>query len=704
MNLRTLTILLLLFLLSGLSVFAQTDSDSVSRPFEAEISLIGKSHGDNVVLRWAPSTPGAWSYLNKVGYVIERTTFSSEADFDPSSYQRLSDSPILPLALEEWEAVVNDGGDQALSAIAAQALYGEGFNTEGAKIFDIADEYINRYSFSLLAADLSSITAEALGLRFVDRSVQKDQHYIYRVFPSLPSANYKIDTAYLVIQNVISPPIQAPVISEAYGSELQVRLSWDKIMHESLFSAYIVERSDNEGASFEALHEIPFINPESDNINGQLNVFQYTDSVPRNYDPYSYRLIGLTPFGEKSPPSEVVVEMGRDRTPPPSPLNVNARQIGPGNVEITWEMPNPPPDLDAFYIGRGDDLDKNFQPIHEEEIPKDSTSFIDYNSDRMSGNYYVVAAVDTAGNGSISMVSYASVLDSIPPSAPLGLIGEIDSTGLVTLQWELGSEEDLAGYMVYFTNSADHVYSTVNSAPYADTIYTDTIQIKTLTKKIYYKIKAVDTRWNYSDYSEVLELTRPDIIPPTSPVFTSYKIVDEGVRLEWIPSSSNDVIGYELEIYTNGELKRKVSVEKRDSLSLYTYVDKKLEPGNVYTYVAITIDESGLRSEPSASLSVKSVDYKPKEAIEDLSASINEAERFVQLNWSYADDGKVSRYLLFRAVDGNSFVTYKSLPVGDNSFKDNMIRDGIKYEYTIKAVYKTGKQTPFSNIVSAGLF
>ncbi len=514
---------IILFLFSTVVLFAQIEPDSLSKPFEAEINLIGKSYGDSVVLRWAPTTPGAWSYLNKMGYVLERTTFSGETDFDPASYQKLNNLPVMPLPLEDWESVVNNGGDKALSAIAAQALYGESFNAKGAKLFDIADEYSNRYSFSLLAADLSPVTANALGLRFVDKTAQMDKHYIYRVYPSMAPTNYKIDTAYLVIQNVASSPIQQPVISEAYGSEFQIRLSWDKIVHETLFSAYIIERSDNHGLTFEPLHEIPFINPESDNINGKVNVFQFTDSVPRNYEPYHYRLVGITPFGEKSLPSEVVVEMGRDRTPPPSPLNVNASQIEPGSVQITWEMPNPPSDLDGFFIGRGDDLDKNFQPLHENMIPKDSLSYIDYNSDQMSGNYYVVAAVDTAGNGSISMVSYAAVLDSIPPSAPLGLVGKIDSTGLVTLQWTLGEEIDLAGYMIYFTNAADHVYSTVNQAPLADTIYTDTIQIKTLTKKIYYKIKAVDTRWNYSEYSEPLELSRPDIIPPTSPFFQTTK-------------------------------------------------------------------------------------------------------------------------------------------------------------------------------------
>jgi fibronectin type 3 domain-containing protein len=257
--------------------------------------------------------------------------------------------------------------------------------------------------------------------------------------------------------------------------------------------------------------------------------------------------------------------------------------------------------------------------------------------------------------------------------------------------------------MIYFTNAADHVYSTVNEAPLGDTIYTDTIQIKTLTRKIYYKIKAVDTRWNYSEYSDVLELTRPDIIPPTSAVFTKYKLTEEGIHLEWIPSSSYDVAGYALEIYTNQKLTLKVYVEKRDSLKIYTYTDKKVEPGNVYTYVVTTVDESGLRSEPSSPISVKSVDFKPKKPIDDLSVLINKSDNSAQLNWSYDADEKLKRFILYRAVEGSSFVAYKSLAPTDNSFKHNMIRKGVKYEYTLKAVYNNGKQTPFSNIASVSI-
>ena len=684
-------------------LLAQEELDSLSEPFKANINLIGKSYGDSILLRWAPTTPGAWSYLNKVGYVIERVSFQDENDFDPGNYTILNSTAILPKPLEEWENVVNNGGDKELSAIAAQSLYGKSFSSSGSRIFDVADEFMNRYSFSLLAADLSPVTANALGLRYIDRSVEDKWHYIYRIYASVPSEIYKIDTGYFVLQNLTSSPVPPPLIDEAYGSEYKIQLSWDKIMHESLYSAYYIERSDDKGKTYKSLTKIPFVNPESDNISNKVDVFQYSDSIPINYKPYYYRIIGITPFGEKSPPSIPVIAMGRDRTPPEPPANVDANPIGDGVVKITWEVPNPAPDLDGFYIGRGDDLDKNFQPIHDEIIPKDSTYFIDDHSDQLGGNYYVVAAVDTAGNGSISMVSYAAIVDSIPPSAPIGMEGHIDSTGLVTLKWKMGNEIDLAGYMIYFANSPDHVFSTVNRAPMPDTVYTDTIKIKTLTKKIYYRFKAVDTRWNYSEYSEILELKRPDFIPPTTPVFSYYKATETAINLKWIPSSSEDVIGYDLLINLDGEDKRKVFIERRSDEKLYEYTDTNIEQGKRYQYTLHSVDESGLKSDPSYPVTIITILKRPKSSINNLSLTKNNDNHYVLLNWSYPQNEEVKRYVLYRAVEGTSFVSYKSIPVGENSFKDYRIRKGIKYEYTIKVVYNTGKQTPFSNIVSASL-
>ncbi len=694
-------IYILAFLLSPL-VFPQAELDSTQHPFSADIRLLGKAYGDSVVLRWAPTTPGAWSYLNKVGYILEKASFRDEKEFSLVDYQRLGDSALKPLPLEYWEPVIKNGPDPDLSSVAAQAIYGKSFSPTGTGLFDAADEMMNRYSFSLLSADLSAVTARALGLRFTDTEVEANMHYIYRVYPAVAGQNYRIDTAYLVIENRPPEPVPPPVVGQVYEGERNIRLSWDKELHEHVFTAYYIERSE-DGRTFSRLTKLPYMNPESDRIAGRSTVFQYVDSVPVNYKPYYYRLIGITAFAEKSPPSKTVTAMGRDRTPPPPPANVKARQIGRGTVRITWEVPRKVADLDGFYIGRGDDLKTNFQPIHREKIPGDSTGFTDRTADILSGNYYVVAAVDTAGNGSISMVSYAAVVDSIPPLAPAGLTGAIDSAGVVTLRWKLGGEPDLAGYMVYFANSRDHVFSTVNRAPLADTVYRVTIQIRTLTRHVYYRLKAVDTRWNYSAWSDIIELSRPDVIPPTSPVFSNYRLSPDGMWLEWIPSASEDVNGYDLEIRENGQLIKKVFVGRRTDAARYDYTQRDLSTGSEYRYTVSAVDESGLKSEPSTPVTIRAIDMQPKPEISDLAARVEQDGRSVTLSWSFQEPEKIERWLVYRCVEGTPLVTYKSISPDELAFTDRMLRKGVRYNYSVKAVYPDGRQTPFSNIVSAGI-
>jgi hypothetical protein len=108
-----------------------------------------------------------------------------------------------------------------------------------------------------------------------------------------------------------------------------------------------------------------------------------------------------------------------------------------------------------------------------------------------------------------------------------------------------------------------------------------------------------------------------------------------------------------------------------------------------------------LRSKSSDPVSIKAIDTKPKSAVTDLSASTNATDNSVFLKWSYSQTEPVKRFILYRAVEGATFVTYKSLPGSEHSFSDHTIRKGMTYEYAIKAVYNSGKQTPFGNIVSA---
>lgn len=247
------------------------------QPFKANIQLSAKVYGDSIVLRWAPDAPGAWTTANQFGYAIERTEVPATGTFDPASYQRLNSTPIKPWPLDKWAAIAGKTSENSMAAIAAQALYGKSFTSTGTSFVQMADEYANRWSFALLAADMNPPTATALGLRFVDKTAIKGSVYIYRVLCLADSSVYKIEPGYFVVNTADVIQIPQPLISKATEMENAIQLEWDRAYHEKAFSAYWIERSDDKGKTFKRLTKVPFLNPQNE-LREQSSVILYTDS------------------------------------------------------------------------------------------------------------------------------------------------------------------------------------------------------------------------------------------------------------------------------------------------------------------------------------------------------------------------------------------------------------------------------------------
>lgn len=128
-----------------------------------------------------------------------------------------------------------------------------------------------------------------------------------------------------------------------------------------------------------------------------------------------------------------------------------------------------------------------------------------------------MAAIDTAGNESYSVFTYGMVFDSVAPSIPSNIKCSIDSNGVVNLTWDKPKEIDVFGYRVYFSNNANHAFINLTGKPIETNSYSDTISLKTLTKKAFYKIVALDFNYNHSKFSEAIEIKRPDKIKPQAP-------------------------------------------------------------------------------------------------------------------------------------------------------------------------------------------
>ena len=665
------------------------------QPFKANIQLSAKAYGDSIVLRWAPDSPGAWTTANKYGYAIERTEVPAKGSFDPAAYQRLNSAPIKPWPLDDWATIAGKGTNNSMAAVAAQALYGKSFTATGASYAQMSDEFASRWSFALMAADLNPPTATALGLRFADKNIVRGNVYIYRVISIADSSFYKIDPGYIVVNTTDVLKIPQPLISKATEMQNAIQLEWDRTFHEKVFTAYWIEKSADMGKTYTRLNKIPYINPQNQ-LREKNNLILYTDSVKENYKLFVYRIIGITSFGEQSNPSQAVTAMGRDKTAPAAPLKVKAVSLGGSRIKLSWEKPIVEKDLKGFIIGRSKNAAEGFLPLFEKPLSPSTRSWIDENADVTTTNYYVVAAMDTAGNGNVSMISYGMIVDSIPPKPPVNLKGSIDSLGVVRISWKFGKEPDLAGYMVYFANDSTHVFSSRTPKPLRDTTYMDTITLKTLSGKIYYKIKSVDVNYNYSKFSVLLELKKPDKIKPTSPVFSGYKVTDDAIRIEWINSQSEDVIEHKL--FRKADSGKWTEYRKFQGAKISSFVDKDLKPGSVYYYQLISIDDSGNKSKPSVEMTLKFTGNVIAIGVNNVFATVTPNRKGILLSWNYPVQGNF-RYLIYRAINGGEFLTVGTTSQDNSSFTDKNVRTGSTYEYQIRTFFKDGKKSALGKIV-----
>jgi uncharacterized protein len=703
-KLLRLIVLIIIFILKGF-VQAQTPQPTDTLPYHKKLFLIANNYADSVVLRWAPSDALAWRDYNNGGYLLYRYELSEDKFPSHPQIKALNSQPIKPWSLDEWKS--RSLPEDSLAAVAAQLLYGEsnipeatttgrneGTEIDLSKAMDQKDDQDNRFSLALLMADFSPHVANGLGLRWVDKEVERNKTYVYRIVSLSEAGLTKPDTAATIIktdQDFVQPDMPE-ILYEEYDRTVIFR--WNRRLADQYFSSYLYERSVDGGRTFSPVKSLPYVQPAYDQNYDHEDEIILKDSLPDNYITYYYRIVGITPFGDKGNYSPAMPVMGRDLTPPDAPEQVSAEHMEGSKVLIKWQKPIHEDDFEGFLVGRAESLEGPYEPLGNRLLPKTANQFMDESAITWGTNFYVVSAVDTAGNAGLSVPAYVIMVDTIPPAKPQGLTGKIDTTGIVTLQWKLGFEPDLLGYLVYSANAPDHEFAPVAENFVVDSLFTDSISLNTLTKKIYYKIIAFDKNRNPSEPSDILELTKPDFIPPVPPVITDFDVSDTTVWIQWNPSSSTDVIKQFL-------YRRKIGndwqeLAQMDTLTI-TYLDTIVEKLTTYEYALRVQDEDGNLSEMSFPVTARVYDSGIRQAITNLNAILVEEENAVNLSWGY-DELEGIHFVIYRSTNASGFEMYDQSAYDKMTYTDSNLDKGI-YEYAVKAFHKDGGQSPLSAVV-----
>ncbi|HTQ63451.1 MAG TPA: hypothetical protein VMI12_01565 [Puia sp.] len=677
---------------------------------KAAIRVFTKSYGDSIVIRWAPTADWAWTSLNHNGYIIQRIDLSEAKH---PKREIITPQPLKPLTLDQFKASFSR--DNNYAAIAAQCLYGKNFSVnlrkgQGGQV-DRANVWNMRFVYALQVADYDRAVAKGEALRFTDTKVQKNGVYIYRVYPAQLTRQGKIDTGNALVQNNGPLGRSKPKIGEVISRDKLSELHWNRIQEEQ-YSGYFIERSA-DGKNFSAITKIPYFSSKPDSsqivkdttqkkIYALLKTQQvFIDSLPQNYRKYYYRLKGINAFAEWSDYSDTLTAMGLDLTPPAAAIVQSPKFISGKKIELQWKKPLKEKDFKGYVVTRAKLVSGPYTPLNTKLLDPQAVQFTDTAAFTHGQNFYIVIALDTAGNMGPSIPAMGLVPDKTPPITPQGLKGRIDRKGLVHLSWNRNPDEDIRGYKIYYANANEHVYSQITIAPVTDTVFTDSITLHTLTKSIWYKIVAVDENNNHSPYSLPLSLKKPDMVPPMPPLASKVYVDTGGVQIDWIESSSTDVIQYAIYRKEKNANWTLINIVKHDTTKkLFHFTDKKALPFHDYNYCAEAMDEDSLRSAKSTPVNatIKTIPDLP--AIKTLTASYDSKNKQVQLRWRFSDNGNYF-FVLYKGSGKEKLGKFHSADSKTDQYFDDA--SGVKgnLRYAIQVFYKDKRgRTALSEPVS----
>ncbi len=651
--------------------------------------MVARNTADSVVLRWAPIRPVDWERGNQYGYKVERFVINPQKKEKPTAV-RIGPDTLKTWTLERLKA--SFPANHPYAPAVAQAVYGRtiGINMGNANMGNIAqasNELNMRHSLALVFADLDGRVADALGLRWADHSVDSKAIYLYRVIALDPEHR---DTTLIAVNRRLGPDtIPAPPKPTTTEMERGVQLRWPLYADDRAFTAFWVERSSG-AAAWERLNGQPYLQSGS-NEKPATEAF-YTDTTAGLGVPHQYRLRGITSFGETSEPSESVTAMGRDRTPPPSPVMLGVKDER-GKLVVHWDQTEGAPDLKGFRVEKAPTAEGRFLPLHPGLLPASARTFTDTSTFLLGENHYLVFAVDTAGNESQSLGGYGFLTDTVAPAMPKGLTGAIDTNGVVTLRWNMGKEPDLMGYRVFMANAPDHEFSNLSPAPFADTAWTDTITLKTLTKHICYRVVAVDRNFNHSVMSGILTLSKPDIIPPVAPVFSSYAVTDSSVLLKFVPSGSPDASRYTLlrKRQQGGELKK--IAEWPATKSLQSFSDTAAAGPEFYSYRLQVTDSAGNTSTSPMDVAVQVPRRKVRTVLEGFTVRYDAQGKAMAITWA-APTKEVKHFVIYRSRNDGAPSAIASAANGATTYSDKDLPGKGEYTYLLKAVFADGAASP----------
>lgn len=631
------------------------------------LQMIYCRKADSVMLRWAPNNAPDWFRYSKSGFTLQRYVITRDSSrvFPPE--ESLLSNSIKAAGLREWQKLSHDN---KYSSIVAQALYGSSFQLdikENAddlpKAIQLSEDLEARYSYTMLATDNSFAVAQMAGLGYVDTRIQKGESYLYKLFGNGGATSS--DTVFVFVPPRISPPLPAVRKIHAEFKDQIVNLRWSKSDY-PMFTGYLIERSiDNQNYDL--------ISDELSITTNEDGLMQVSDSIVKNGIKIYYKVRGVSAFGIVGPPSDPIDGMGTEDFI--VDVGITRGEERDDGLWFEWQVRGQEgdslPDFKQYLLRSGD----GHSYVFLDSMNSSANTYLDKTP--LVSNYYKVVIAGSNGNNISSLPYFVQLVDSLPPMPPRMLQGVCDTNGVVRLKWAGSDDQEVAGYRVFRSRLPDSEYRQLTARPVIDRTFIDSVNLKSLDRRMYYKIRAVDNRGNLSDFSVAAKVFIKDKVAPVPPRFSGYKVEQGKVYLEWVNSSSRDLATTRLFRKMNEIDEMLLEFDAENMVS--SYLDSTAS--GVVEYYLEAEDKSGNQVNFNYKIKVHG-NYETDQF--NLNIKMNSSLGNLKLSWVGLKN--VKEYIVYRALNENPLTVYRVLPSGENEYKDTQLQLGAKYSYLIKAI------------------
>lgn len=733
-----------------ITLFLGTVSLAVAQE-QKEILVSGMYDGNVVKLRWSPSDYTTWRKLNDCGVTISRITIKSNGQSYNS--QQKEDSKVIlasglkPLSESEFQ---NQFPSDDPAKVVCGSLYSTEYDVppnDPPKLVDALNHFNReeaKFVFTVMAVEQNYDVALAAAMGYEDNTYASNDVYIYTVEPSVIDSVDVIKRGFTQVNTISTFDFPSVEGIHTVSTDKGIEINW-KNPSECKYTSFDIERSVN-GSNYSKINDQPFVFMTTEK---NVEFITYVDKTVEPGITYSYKVVGNTPFNTQSLLSEEVSDAALFTKLIPGFLKIEEPVVDGGSIDLIWSLlPTYEDSILGYNIYRKENFELGFQKINTTMLPKSALQYTDSNP--FASNYYQIESIDIYGNTYKSIGFLAQLPDTDPPAAPTGVIAKYSSSSDVMITWDQNTEDDMDGYKVYASNQRDGTYVQLHNRVVKGNYYTHSTDPSVIGDSLYIKIIAQDDRENYSEYSAVHSVKRPDDIPPSAPLLSRIFPTPSGIEVGWEYSATEDIRKHYLErravgtgtwetvltipkgqedSFCDGSLGDNICFIDSSSLDLRPYQYRLVAEGTDYqiggsepltvtpAIKAVNGDVSNFKIEQEEEVGgsnfivEEQLDNLRQQGIDQFKSSSSDNLIYhIDLKWSYDLDQNVQEFQIYRAMTGGSLTPYRTIALAtalgfdadqdvsvesnvgqvDFTWKDENLQKGMRYTYQVMTRHKDG--------------